>query len=71
MLAPLFSGLADDGLSSSLLLALGRPDGLSITPGDQAWRDAAERACAGAFRLIGVHVVTPHGSREVPRAATR
>jgi len=71
VLAPLFSGLAEDGRSGSLLLALGRPDGLSITPGDQAWRDAAEHACAGAFRLLGVHVVTPDGSREIPRAAPR
>ena len=69
VLAPLFSGLADDGLSGSLLLALGRPDGLSITAGDRAWRDAAEHACGGAFRLIGLHVVTPDGSREVPRSA--
>ena len=53
---------------ASVLVAVARPGGLSITAGDRSWLAAAEQACAGAIRLLGVHVVTPDGSREVPVA---
>ena len=53
----------------SLLFALARPDGLSITDTDMAWLRAAESACGQDVRLLGLYVVTCHGSREVPRAA--
>ena len=53
---------------ASVLVAVARPGGLSITSGDRAWLASAERACDGVIRLLGVHVVTPDGSREVPAA---
>ena len=53
---------------AALLVAVARPGGLSITAGDRAWLAAAEQACAGGIRLLGVHVVTADGSREVPAA---
>jgi hypothetical protein len=52
----------------SLLVAIARPDGLSITADDHAWARAMARACADDVELLGVHVVTMHGSREVPFA---
>ncbi|MFC3688564.1 hypothetical protein [Aquipuribacter hungaricus] len=50
----------------SVLVAVARRQGLSIRPGDQAWRRAATTACAEGPRLIGVYVITPEGSRAVP-----
>lgn len=55
--------------SGSVLLAVARADGLSVRPGDLAWRRAAERACSGGPRFLGLHVVTVAGSREVPAQA--
>ena len=55
-----FQDLADDDLDrplteptlianyGSLMLAIARRDGLSITPDDVAWGDAAVRGCAGS-----------------------
>lgn len=59
------------GGAGSLLLAIARWDGLSITPDDMAWRRTAHRVCAesSAVRLLGVHVVTRTGSREVHEVA--
>ena len=57
------------GRKGSLLLALARPDGLSIRESDTAWLRAAETACGDDVRFLGLYVVTCHGSREVPRAA--
>lgn len=50
----------------SLLVAIARAEGLSITADDHAWARAMWRACTGDVELFGVHVVTVHGSREVP-----
>lgn len=51
----------------SILVAVARADGLSIVPDDRVWARAASRAAGGwAVRLLGVHVVTRTGSREVP-----
>ena len=52
----------------SLLLAIARADGLSLTPDDTLWARSA-LAAADGYRLLGIHVVTMHGSREIPRAA--
>ena len=52
----------------SVLLAIARADGLSLTPDDELWARSAVTAADG-YRLLGIHVVTMHGSREVPRAA--
>ena len=55
------------GGHGSLLLAIARRDGLSISPDDVAWCHAASRVCAGSgVRFLGAYVVTMTGSREVP-----
>jgi hypothetical protein len=51
----------------SLLAAIARSDGLSITPDDHVWARALRQACGSDAELLGVYVVTVHGSREVPR----
>ena len=53
----------------SMHVAIARKDGLSITPDDHVWARAMSRACSHAVELLGVHVVTLHGSREVPFGA--
>lgn len=54
------------GGSGSILVAVARRDGLSITDDDQVWARAARRASVDEVRLLGVHLVTATGSREVP-----
>jgi hypothetical protein len=55
----------------SLLVAIARRDGLTISDNDRDWAAAAVRVCGDRVRLLGVHVVTTFGSRPVqlPRAA--
>lgn len=53
----------------SVLVAVARRTGLSVRTGDHAWARAAARACAEGPRLLGVHVITVEGSREVPTQA--
>lgn len=50
----------------SILFALARPDGLSITADDQRWAQAARQECTEDARLLGFHVVTRDGSRQLP-----
>jgi hypothetical protein len=50
----------------SLLLAIARREGLSITDDDRDWAVAALRACGDEVRFLGLHVVTVGGSRLVP-----
>ena len=52
--------------TGSMLVALARAQGLSVREGDRAWARAAVRACADGPRLLGVHVITLDGSRQVP-----
>jgi hypothetical protein len=66
MLGNLMAGLADIDPSGSVLVARARVGGLSATDDDICWADAATRACADRVRLLGVHLVTPDGSRPVP-----
>jgi hypothetical protein len=54
------------GAGGSILLAIARKDGLSITPGDQAWARAMVAVCGDDLRPLGAYVVTVEGSREVP-----
>ncbi len=59
-----------DEMAGTLVLALGRPDGLSITDDDRAWVAAAEAALATTrWTLSSAHVVTLHGSRAIVRQA--
>jgi hypothetical protein len=53
------------GPTGSLHVAIGRSDGLSVRAGDRAWARTAATACADGPRLLGVHVLTLHGYREV------
>ena len=66
LLGNLMDGLATLAPAGSVLIAVARVGGLSATEDDVCWADAASRACAGRIRLLGVHVVTPDGSRPVP-----
>lgn len=50
----------------SILFALARADGLTITADDESWARAAQHACSGELRLLGFHLITRDGSRLVP-----
>ena len=54
----------------SILFALARADGLSITADDQSWARAVQHACRGEVRLLGFHLVTRDGSRLLPGTCT-
>lgn len=66
-LRSLFAMLADLEPDAGVLAAVARRGGLSVTPDDACWAEAIADAAAGFVRLRGVHVVTPDGSRPVPR----
>lgn len=53
------------GPLGSVLAAVARTGGLSTTADDRSWARAVAVATAGRARLLGVHVVTPRGSRPV------
>ena len=61
--------IADALPGATALCAIARRGGLSITADDRAWRTAITRAFADV-PLIGVHVVTPDGSRLVHALGT-
>lgn len=73
MLGHAVQALAEVEPGGSLLLALARGGGLSVTADDRCWAEAARVAASSRLRLLGVHVVTPDGSRPVPKVpgATR
>jgi len=68
-LTRLVDDLASLDADLSVLVAIARDGGLSVTAADRAWAEAIATAAAGRVRLLGVHVVTLDGSREVPRRA--
>jgi hypothetical protein len=58
--------LADGPDCAAMLLALTRPGPPALISSDRRWFRAAHAVCAKhEVRLLGVHVVTPHGQREV------
>jgi len=63
----LFARTLADGFSgAAILLALTRPGPPTLTQSDRRWFRAAHKVCAlHEVRLLGVHVVTPRGQREV------
>lgn len=65
-LSGLLQALAEHEPDAGVLVAIARPGGLSATDDDRDWAEAANRAATGRVRLLGVHVVTPDGSRPVP-----
>jgi hypothetical protein len=50
----------------SVMFALARADGLSVTDDDECWARAVQHACEGKVRLLGFHLITRDGSRLVP-----
>jgi len=53
--------------AGAVLVALARPEGLSLTSSDREWQAAAYAVCSAAsVRLLGVHLLTLHGSRVLP-----
>jgi hypothetical protein len=66
-IADVFVGvLAATEPPGSLLVVFGRAAGLSPTKLDQEWATGIVRSCAERVTLLGVHIVTPEGSRPVP-----
>ncbi|MCB0904755.1 MAG: hypothetical protein KDC17_11260 [Actinobacteria bacterium] len=61
----LATSIAEAVPGATVLCAIARRGGLSITADDRAWRTAITRGFADHAPLIGVHVVTPDGSRPV------
>jgi hypothetical protein len=62
--------LMAEGLSvtgdGAMLLAVMRAGAPTLTPADAVWFRVARAVCADrGVRLLGVHVLTPHGQREV------
>lgn len=64
MLGLFVTHLAD--FFDSVLFALARADGLSVTADDERWARAVQDACEGKVRLLGFHLITRDGSRLVP-----
>lgn len=63
LFAPFATALHEAQPEGSALVAIARADGLSVTAEDLLWQQAAMQAFP---RLLGVHLVTGHGSRELP-----
>lgn len=57
--------IRDNDVAGAVLLAIGRADGLSLTETDRRWREAAVQLCGDDIRILGVHLITRHGTRAV------
>jgi hypothetical protein len=69
-LTRLLTELADIDADVSLLAAIARRGGLSVRPDDHTWAEAIASAAADCrIRLLGVHIITPDGSRPIPRGS--
>lgn len=55
----------ENDLAGAILIAVGRADGLSLTATDRRWREAAEEVCGDDVRVLGVHLITRHGTRPI------
>lgn len=65
LLAP-FAAALGAGSGAGLLLALTRRGQAAVTDLERRWFHAAHAVCvARAVRLLGVHLLTPEGAREV------
>jgi hypothetical protein len=59
-------GLTAAGNDGAMLLAVMRAGAPILAPSDGLWFRVARAVCADrGVRLLGVHVLTPHGQREV------
>jgi hypothetical protein len=62
----LFAYVLSLGGDGAMLLALTRPGPIALNPTDARWYWAAHAACSEHdVRLLGVHVVTPRGQRQI------
>ncbi|HET8600936.1 MAG TPA: hypothetical protein VFL99_11465 [Segeticoccus sp.] len=52
-----------------LLMGVTRADGLSISDDDLQWQRALHAVAEGRVRVLGVHLLTQHGSRPLPPVA--
>jgi len=53
-------------IEAGLAVAVTRPGTLTVVGSDRLWYRAARKACTdGGVPLLGVHLVTPLGQREV------
>lgn len=64
-LSGFFQAMRENDQAESVLLAVGRPDGLSLTEADRRWYAVAEELCGDDIRLLGVHLITHHGTRPI------
>lgn len=61
--------LGEEAPDGTLVIALARPDGLSLTDDDHRWRAAFDAALRRTpWTLASAHVVTLNGSRSIPAA---
>ncbi len=66
MVSVFAQGMSNVGGSGAMLLALTRPGPPTLSAADRLWFRTAHAVCAEHdVRLLGVHVVTPRGQREV------
>ncbi len=65
-LAPIAAMLASSVPGASVLCAIARPGRLRLTGRDHAWQRALADALSGRIDLLGVHLVTTHGSMPIP-----
>ena len=64
-LSGFISAARDNDVAGAVLIAVGRADGLSLTDTDRRWRAAAEELCGDEIRVLGVHLITRHGTRPI------
>ena len=64
-LSGFIQAVRDDHVAGAVLIAVGRADGLSLTDTDRRWRSAAEELCGDDIRVLGVHLITRHGTRPI------
>jgi hypothetical protein len=66
VVALMADGLTSAGDDGAMLLAVMRAGAPTLAPSDAVWFRVARAVCADrGVRLLGVHVLTPHGQREV------
>lgn len=54
------------GQRAGLMVAIARADGLSLTQDDREWGPVVRDVCdASDIELLGVHLVTLHGTRQI------
>lgn len=68
LLPGLAATIADANPAATVLIAIARDGSLSIRRSDQLWSECLHDAFSGQLPVIGIHLVTPDGSRPLPRS---